>query len=269
MADLNMAVNEERDLWSHTEELIQRLRISFFAWLIATFLIGFFPTNLLRNPLSLNLNTTGYIPLVQLMINTMQRDLLPPGIELIAGTWFDPFWIYFLASSLLGLIFSSPVIAYEIYAFINPALYPHERKYLSYFVISFVGLFALGAIIAYKFIVPITFKVLLFFVYGSGASPLFNMGDFYSFIILAIVIVGLVFTFPVVVSLLVSLGIITQETLKKNRKTVLAAIFIATAVFTPDPTPLSMLVLAIPLTVLFEGTVLIAGRIEKGQRKEP
>lgn len=255
-----MSMSEEKEFSEHLEELVYRLRICFFTWIITTGILSFVPLSLFSFPPKLT--SSEYVPLVQYLMNKIREDLLPEEVVLIAGTWLDPIGVYFIAAALLGFLASLPIISYEIYAFVKPAIYPHEKKISVIFITSFLILFTLGATIAYFFILPVTFRILMFFVYSIGATPLFFLGEFYNFVFFGVLVTGLVFTFPCVVALLTMAGIIDQETLKENRPYAILAIFVATAVFTPDPTPFSMLVLSVPLTILYEISVWVAGRLE-------
>jgi len=255
-----MSVDEEKEFSEHLEELVYRLRICFFTWIAATGVFSFAPLSLFSIPPKFT--SSDYVPIVQYLMNKIREDLLPEGVVLIAGTWVDPIWVYFMAAAILGLLVSLPVISYEIYAFVKPAIYPHEKKIALIFILAFIGLFTLGAIIAYFIILPVTFRILMFFVYSIGATPLFFLGEFYNFVFFGVTVTGLVFTFPCVVALLAIAGLVDQKTLKENRPYAILGIFVAAAVFTPDPTPFSMLVLSIPLTILYEISVLIAGKLE-------
>lgn len=255
-----LLTDEEREFIEHVEELIYRLRIVFFTWLIATLVFGFAPTSWFQNPPEWV--PTNYTPIVEAFIAQIKEDMLPEGVILYTGTWTAPIVLYFTAAAIIGLMFAAPVLAYEIYVYVRPAIYPQEKKYLIGFILAFIGLFALGAAIAYWVVLPATFQILLIFVYRAGASPLFSIDDFYGFVFFGIVTVGLVFTFPVVIALLTLSGAVDKEILVENRRNAIFLIFAATAIFTPDPTPFSMLILAVPLTALYEISVWVAGKLE-------
>lgn len=253
----------EMELWEHVEELIIRLRRAFLAWFIATILVAVAPASLLSIPPKLSFSSgSDYKTIVQWVIEYVKESVAPSNVQLIAGTWTSAFSLYFNAAALLGFIIALPFIAYEIYAFVRPALYPEEKSMAFKLSISFILLFLLGASIAYFVVIPATLRILTYFINAIGATPIFYVDDFYNFIFMSVAIVGLVFTFPIWVYILVEIGLIDHTDLTENRKNFIVGVMIATAILTPDPTPFSMLVLSIPLIVLYELSILVAKRVE-------
>ena len=250
----------EMTFWEHTEELLSRMRIILVCVFIAGAVVGFFPVNpaTLFDPLS-----TSYTPIISVVLRQVERDLLPKDVVLIAGNMMDTAGIYLLMSALMGVTVSMPIIAYELYKFINPALLETERKYMRRFIGSFVGLFIAGAFFSYKIIIPITLRVMLWFVYSAGAALFIPIADFFSQVIVLIAVVGLFFTFPVFFVLLVLLGIVNPGYLSSNRKSVYAGFLILAIVLTADPTPITDMILLVPFIVLFESTILISRYIQR------
>jgi len=254
----------EMTFWEHTEELLTRLRTILVSVFIAGAIVGFFPVNptTFLDPLAIT-----YTPIISVVLRQIERDLLPKDVVLIAGNMMDTAGIYLMMSALMGLIVSMPIIAYELYKFVNPALVETERRYMGRFIVSFVGLFVAGAFFSYKIIVPITLRVMLWFVYSSGAAMLIPIADFFSQVIVLIGVVGLFFTFPVFFILLVQFGIVNPDYLSSNRKAVYAGFIILAIVLTADPTPITDMILLVPFIILFEGTVLVSHYIQKNREK--
>jgi len=250
----------EMTFWEHTEELLSRLRIILVSVFIAGAAIGFLPVNpaTLLDPLAIT-----YTPIISVVMRWIERDLLPKGVVLIAGSIMDTAEIYLMMSVLVGVIVSTPIIAYELYGFINPALLQTERRYMGRFILSFVGLFIAGAFFAYKIIVPITLIVMLWFVSSSGAAMFIPIADFFNMVIVLVGVVGLFFTFPVFFVLLVQFGILKSEYFTVHRKPIYAVFIILAVVLTPDPTPITDILLLIPFIFLFETTVFVSRRIER------
>ena len=123
-------------------------------------------------------------------------------------------------------------------------------------------LFLCGMCFAYYLVIPLGLHFLLSFQTES-LRPLLAIGPYFSFLIGMILAFGVLFDFPVFVVGLVQLGITDSRTLSKARKTIIVCIFIAAAILTPSPDPVSQLLLAVPLLVLFEISLLIAKRIER------
>jgi len=249
-------------IWEHTGELISRLKIVIVSVFVSGAAIGFFPTDLraLFDPLSMS-----YTPLASVIMRKIKSDVLPANVTLIAGNIMDTAGIYLLVSLMAGLIVCTPLIAYELYMFINPALYKHERKFVGRFIVSFVVLFLAGATFSYVIVVPITMRVLLWFVYMSGAALLIPLGDFFTQVILLLVALGLFFTFPVFFVLLVKFGVISGEFLTSNRKMIYGAFIVLAVILTADPTPITDMIILVPFIILFEMTVFVSKYVEKSR----
>jgi sec-independent protein translocase protein TatC len=165
---------------------------------------------------------------------------------------------------LIGVVLSSPIIAYELYAYIKPALYPHERKHLLAYTGSFIGLFILGLIMAYFLIIPLTFKILVWFINSGGAVPFIGIRDFYNWVLTLLLASGIFYTLPVFVVMLVQYGIIPVRSLAGKKKLMIYfALFIILIIITPDPTPITATIILIPFIVIFEVAVLAARIIDK------
>jgi sec-independent protein translocase protein TatC len=161
-------------------------------------------------------------------------------------------------SFLIGIMVSSPIIGYELAAFIGPALYPHEKKHIRTFIFAFIGTFAFGIAMAYFLILPLTFRVLIWFIKSGGAAPFINIQDFYSVIIGLMLACGLFYTAPVFVVLVAQAGILPTRFLAEfnvgKRRTMYLAILLIITIspIPPDPTPISSLVMLIPFIIIFE-----------------
>ena len=256
-------VSEEKpmSISEHLAELANRLKVVVIA-LLVTSSVCFLPTNLggFSDPLH------SYQPIISILMQKIRRDFLPSGATLIASGLVDTVFVYMYLTILVGVVLSSPIIAYEIYAFVRPALYPHERKYILTFTGSFVGLFVIGLLMAYFLIIPITFKILIWFIISGGAVPFIGIRDFYNWILTLLLASGIFYTVPVFIVLLVQFGIIPAKFLTGKKKlTVYVALFIILNIITPDPTPITATIILIPFIGIFEVAALAARRIEKGR----
>ena len=252
---------KEMPFWDHVAELAERLRVIVISFLIAVVIIMMIPANI-NDLWSMLFGGLEYEPLVAVILNNMKNDLLPPGTVLIGGTIEDPITLYFEISMVFALIITSPIIAYEIYAFIAPGLYAHEKKFLKRFVIAFTVSFVAGVIYAYYLILPITFKILLMFTDIIGAEKIFSVRNFYDMVFLGLVVVGLFFTLPVFIVLAIKFGVLSTDALSAYKRYIYVAVFTITAIVTPDPTPISMLLLSIPFVILYEISLFIGKRVE-------
>jgi len=248
--ELHMKNAGERSLAEHTEELLYRARTVLIAVLCSSMIVSLIPAKM--NP--------EYVPLVSFVLRKIEDDLLPEGVTLIALTWTGVLYVYFLFALLLGFIAASPVVAYQAYKFVTPALYPHEKKNAFWFIGSFVILLVFGMAFSYWLLLPLTFRFLMMFTHAVGANPVFSVYDFLSFTILVMFAIGLMFTFPVFTTLLIKLGVITPNTLTSRWREIVLGLCILTAVITPDVSGVTMVLLLLPLLTLY-GVAVVVGKI--------
>ena len=254
----------------HTEELLYRLRMIFFSVIVTGFAVAFFPTDIQQlfasffAPFS---SSVEYRPLVSFLMRRMVDDLLPPEASLIAGGLMDTAYVYLMLSFLVGIFLSSPVTSYHLYKFFSPALYKEERRYAIFVIVPFVVLFIFGGTLAYTIILPITFRILMWFITSAAALPLINVQDFVTMVVTLVLGVGFLYTSPIFLALLVDRGVLSVDHLTSQRKMVYAAFIIVTAVVTPDPTIVSDVILLVPFLAIYEVTILISKRLEKKRIK--
>lgn len=260
-----MSIDDEKPIWDHIDELAKRLRKIIFSVAASTILVLSIPGDFAS---IFRLDFSNYKPMISVIIESIKETLLPKGVNLIALNWLDTFTIFVIVGLVIGIFISLPVIAYEIYQFISPALYPHEREALFKFVVVFSALFIVGVVYAYFLLLPITFNVLLRFVYQTGAVPLFSILDFFNIVAVGLVGSGLFYTLPLVIYITVKMGIIDVQTLRENRRKVLLGLLVVTAILTPDPSPFSMMLMTVPFYLIYELTIQIVSRIKGKERHQ-
>jgi len=253
---------EELTFWDHLAELAIRLRrviIFGFAATIAYLVIPASPDDLFKMA-----RGELYSPLSLYLLERVKSDLLvdvEDKIELIPGTFAAPIELYFQAAIVLGIITTLPYLAYELYMFLEPGLYPHEKKFLKRFVFGFTISFLLGSLYGYYIIMPLTFKILLVFSGMLDLTNFFNVMSFYELAFLGVISTGFVFTLPVFLVLAFKFQVLDPEQLAGIRRYLYFGVFFITAVLTPDPTPISMLLISLPFIVLFEVSLWIGRRM--------
>jgi len=249
--------------WDHLAELRSRLKVVLIVLLATTVFYLLFPANLAEflNPSSL-LNGM-YTPAVSVILSWIKNYVAPSGLQIISLNIGAPIEVYFIAALVFAIITSSPVIAYEIYKFVDPALYPDERKAIYPFVTGFTLLFLAGAMFGLLVLAPfITYTVIVFSGW-VGSQPVISVMDFYAMTLTTVVFTGASFTVPVVFILLVKFGMVKRSAFTKNRKYIYPGLFVATAIITPDGGPLADVALFIPLLILMETAVQVARRYDK------
>ena len=167
---------------------------------------------------------------------------------------------------LAAFMIALPVVMYQLWAFIAPGLYMHERKLILPLVVSSYTLFIVGMAFAYFLVFPTVFKFMASYNAPLGAEMSTDIDNYLSFAMTSFLAFGITFEVPVVVVVLVRMGMVTLEKLKEIRPYVIVGAFIIAAVVTP-PDVLSQLLLAIPMIVLYE-IGLLAARLYVPKDKE-
>ena len=255
----NLAVG----FWSHVDELVRRFKIVLVAFII-TVTIGWLPTSLagFTNPIG------GYQPLLSLVMLRIRDAFLPHQATLIAGGLGDTVYVMAFLSVVIGLLLASPVVFYEVIAFIKPALYENEKRVLGYYLGSFIGLLALGAAMAYFLIIPISFRILIYFTMQGGSVPFIFIKDFYSWILTMFVLCGAFYTIPIFIVMLVHVGVLPVRFLKGRNKIIAYVIILMVFwVFGPDPTPVTGLIMLAPFVFVFETATFFARRLDMARKR--
>ena len=183
-------------------------------------------------------------------------------------TPYEAFLARVKISVLSGIILSSPIIFLELWFFVSPGLYRKEKKLVLPMVLSSTVLFFLGVLFAYFIVIPFALQFFMEFQTYS-LLPLISLGSYLSFFLSFVLVFGLAFNLPVLLTGLVVLKVIGASFLVSQRKLVIVLIFILAAVLTPTADIFTQCILALPLWLLFEGSVLIAKVIEKGRKTQP
>ncbi len=195
----------------------------------------------------------------------------PPGQgKLIYTQLYEAFFVEIKVALFAAFFVTFPIIANQMWAFVAPGLYAKEKKAFLPFLLATPVLFTLGASLAYFIVMPTAFKWFLGYqgnIAGIQQEALPAMGPYLDLVMRFILAFGISFLLPVLMMLLNRAGIITREQFAKARRYVVVGIFVVAAVATP-PDVVSQLILAVPLIVLFEGTLLLMPRAKKDEEKK-
>ncbi|MEB2336471.1 MAG: twin-arginine translocase subunit TatC, partial [Burkholderiales bacterium] len=190
---------------------------------------------------------------------------LPPGTRPVfidqAGAFFTLTKVSFLSAVLLSL----PWVMYQAWAFVAPGLYEHERRFALPLIVSSIVFLVIGIAFAYWFVLPAAYKFFFAFASRTGADVMQDLQKYWDFTLAIFFGFGLTFEVPVAEMLLVKLGMVTTAQLRSARRYVVVGAFIVAAVLTP-PDVLSQFMLAIPLIMLYELGIVLAGFIKARSR---
>jgi len=253
-----MTKNEkEGGFISHLTELRSRL-IHSFIFLFVFFILCYFFAEYL------------YGFLVEPYAQAVKND----GTErrLIFTALQETFLTYLKVAFFAAFFVSSPFILIQVWKFIAPGLYDHEKSAIMPYMVVTPILFFLGGALVYYLIMPLAIKFFLSFESTGRITNLpiqleAKVNEYLSLIMKLIFAFGLSFQLPVVLSLLARVGVVDSEFLKKRRKYVVVIIFTAAAILTP-PDPITQIGLAIPLLILYELSIFSVSLIEKKSKED-
>jgi sec-independent protein translocase protein TatC len=191
---------------------------------------------------------------------------LPKGATLIATSVVSPFMTPFKLSVFVAVFIAMPFVLYQVWAFVAPGLYRHEKRFAIPLVVSSVVLFYTGVAFAYFFVFPAMFS---FFATTTpaGVSMMTDISSYLDFVMTMFLAFGVAFEVPIAVVLLVLTGIISLEKLKQSRGYVLIGIFVIAAFLTP-PDAVSQCIMAGPMYLLYEGGLIMARVLNKMRRDQ-
>jgi sec-independent protein translocase protein TatC len=238
----------EMPFLDHLEELRWRILYSLLAVVVGT-LVGWVIVE--------------HVDVIGLLIQPIKP--LIPGGKLRVTSPTDPFFITLKFAFVVGLVLASPVVGYQAWAFLAPALYERERRLIIPALSAGALLFLAGATAAYLWVLPRALGVLLSFQHDVF-DPLITADKYFAFAAQLIIAFGVVTELPLVVVILAILGLVTPEFLARNRRYAVAISAVAAALLAP-PDAVSMLLMMVPLWLLYEVSIWCAWVVEKRRRR--
>lgn len=195
-------------------------------------------------------------------------EKLPQGGQMIATDVATPFFVPMKVAMMMAFVITLPHTFYQIWAFIAPGLYSHEKRLALPLVFGSSFLFFFGMAFAYLAALPVVFEFITYFA-PEGVAVMTDIDKYLSFVLSMFIAFGVTFEVPVFVIILVRTGVITIEKLKEIRPYVIVGAFVIAAIFTP-PDVISQFMLAIPLCLLYElGIFIAAFMIKKRDQETP
>jgi sec-independent protein translocase protein TatC len=193
------------------------------------------------------------------VIRFLEGPILPflQGRKLVFTHPGDPFSILLKSAFVLGLVIALPVILYQLWAFLSPALYQHEKRVVIPVLVGAAVLFAGGVALAFFIVLPVTLRFLLG-LNTASLEPMITAGDYFGFAIGMSLAFGAVFELPIAILALTALGIVTPQMLRRYRRHAIILCAVGSALITPGGDPLSLMALFFPLYLLFEMSIALS-----------
>ena len=254
------AEGKKMPLLDHLIELRQRLLYAFIALFVA-FLVCFFFAQQLFDFLA--------APLADILLERGSDTRAP---RLIFTDLTEVFFTHIKIAFFFGAFITCPIFLTQIWLFVAPGLYKHEKSAFGPFLAATPVLFFLGGALVYYVIFPLAWQFFLTFesTGGAGSLPIeleAKVNEYLSLVMKLIFAFGLCFQLPVLMTLLAKVGMATSEGMARKRKYAIVGVFIVAAIFTP-PDPLSQISLAIPIILLYEVSIYMAKLVERKRAKE-
>ena len=234
----------------HLEELRRRIIYSIIAVVIGFFACWFAAPRLVGIMQK---------PIIEVLRQNHQREML------VYQHPVDPFNLYLKVAGVAGLFVVSPFVLYQIWLFIAPGLYRHEKRYVTPFMLSSVGLFLAGGYFGYQVVLP---KALAFLIdFGRQFQPMITIEEYTSLFVTIILGMGLIFEMPILVFFLALMGIVSPGWMWRNIRYSILGIFIVAAILTPTPDIVNMCIFAAPMIALYVLSIAVAWAVHPAQRR--
>ena len=176
----------------------------------------------------------------------------------------EPFNLYLKIAALAGLFLTSPYVLYQVWMFISPGLYRHEKRYVVPFMISTISLFLCGGYFGYRIVYPRALDFLIGF--GRQFQPMITIGEYTQLFLSIVLGMGLIFEMPILVFFLSLMGIMSPGFMLKNFRYAILVIFIIAAIVTPTPDIVNMCIFAAPMLGLYAFSIGVAYLVHPRQR---
>jgi sec-independent protein translocase protein TatC len=244
--------NAEMPFLDHLEELRWRILWSVIALTIASIGSFFVVTS---------------FDVIGLLKQPAEQYLMNNDGKLVFLAITDPFFITLRLAISMGFVLASPIIFYQVWSFLSPALLPRERRAIVPSLYMGLVLFIGGAALAYFFALPFTVK----FMTGFQSDSLVQMitaNDYFAFVLKLMLGFGIMFEMPVIIMILAAMGLASSRFLREKRRYAYAGIAVAAAMITPGDVVVPTLILLGPLAVLYETSIGLARLVERKRQSE-
>ncbi|MCS7164493.1 MAG: twin-arginine translocase subunit TatC [Thermodesulfovibrio sp.] len=251
---------QKMSIIEHLSELRKRILVCLVALLIA-FIFTFSFSDYIFRLLLFPINYTPQLSLKEGVVFVHDPKLQNTKLVFLGPA--EAFWMNMKIALVTGFILTIPIIFYELWRFISPGLYPHEKKYVLPFVLTATALFLAGVTFCYLIVLPFAMDFLLNYKVGDFLMPMLSVGLYIDFLLKFLVAFGLVFELPILIVVATRMGLITPQTLKKYRRLAIVLAFVAAAIITPTPDAFNQTLMAVPMIILYEIGIWVSVLLSK------
>ncbi|HOW30594.1 MAG TPA: twin-arginine translocase subunit TatC [Bacteroidales bacterium] len=263
--EINGEKANEMTFWEHLTELrskLIRILLSVLVFSVIAFIYSrFIFDKIILAPKSSDFITYRWLCSLGRLLHVDSLCLPKMNLEIVNLNLSGQFMTDMYISIFAGIILATPYIFWQAWKFIKPALYEKEQRYARSAVFIMSGLFFLGVLFSYYFMVPWTLNFLGTYQVSDMVDNRIALNSYISTVVSVILSVGVVFELPVVVYVLAKIGIMSSSFLRKNRKYAFVIVLIVAAIITP-PDVFSQIIVTMPLWLLYEVSILVAKRVE-------
>ena len=242
--------------FAHLAELRNRLRKAAIAFAIA-FVACWFVSHPIYEWLR--------VPLDNAWIRN--SDVLGPTPMMAFTKPTEPFWVYMSVAMWAGIFASSPVIFYQLWKFVAPGLYKNERRIGMGFAFFSAAFFVAGALFCYRFVLENLYSFLLSYS-DTDLKPQIKIDEYFDLTKDMMLAFGAVFEMPVLIYFLAKIGLVTHRSLWRFNRWFIVLAFIIGAVLTPSPDPISQIMMAVPMVILYNLSILTAYVVTRNKEKK-
>ena len=179
------------------------------------------------------------------------------SVKLININLATPFFVHLSTAFWMSVVTATPYLFFEVWRFVEPALYPHERRGVRKALLLGTGMFYVGVFVGYYMVYPLTLRFLSTYQLSSAIDNVISLNSYIDNFMMLVLCMGLAFELPLVTWLLSLLGLIRRQTLRTYRRHAVVLIVVAAAIITPTGDPFTLAVVSIPLYLLYELSVLM------------
>jgi sec-independent protein translocase protein TatC len=197
------------------------------------------------------------------IMDALSRNGMPEKLVYLNPT--EPFNLYLKIGFMAGIFVTAPFILYQVWMFISPGLYRHEKRYVFPFMFSTILLFISGGLFGYKMVYPAALDFLI--GYGKQFQPMITIGEYTDLFLTIILGLGIVFELPILVFFLSIMGVVTAGWMWRNIRYSILVIFIVAAILTPTTDILNMCLFAAPMVGLYIISIGVAWLVHPAQRR--